>query len=68
MIYSKLKKGSYSVCVKNIVLITSDIELKGEIFILLKIRITWNSPCSSDRAQMTISYIKSSDLYYICVS
>ena len=32
---------------------------------LLKIRIAWNSPCSSDKVQVIISYYKSSDLKYV---
>ena len=55
----------YSVYVENFVLITSDIELRGETFVLLKIKITWNSPCSSDKVQVIISYYKSSDLNYV---
>ena len=39
--------------------------MKGETFVLLKIRITWNSPCSSDKVQVIISYYKSSDLNYV---
>ena len=45
-------------------MITSDIELSGETFILLRIRITWNSPCI-DRVQVIISYYKTSDLNYV---
>ena len=45
-------------------MITSDIELSGETFILLRIRIAWNSPCS-DRVQVIISYYKTSDLNYV---
>ena len=46
-------------------MITSDIELSGETFVLLKIKITWNSPCSSDKVQVIVSYYKSSGLYIL---
>ena len=43
-------------------MITSDIELRGETYVLLKIRISWNSPCI-DRVQVIVSYYKSSGSY-----
>ena len=42
--------------------ITSDIILTGETYVLLRIRITWNSPCI-DRVQVIVSYYKSSGSY-----
>ena len=41
--------------------ITSDIILTGETYVLLRIKITWNSPCI-DRVQVIISYYKTSIL------
>ena len=41
--------------------ITSDIILTGETYVLLRIMITWNSPCI-DRVQVIISYYKTSIL------
>ena len=37
-------------------------ELTGEMSILLRIKITWNSPCI-DRVQVIVSYYKSLGLY-----
>ena len=39
--------------------ITSDINLIGETYVLLRVKITWNSPCI-DKVQVIISYYKSS--------
>ena len=43
----------------SLISITSNSKLRGETFILLRIQITWNSPCI-DKVQVIISYYKSS--------
>ena len=42
--------------------ITSDVKLTGETHVLLRVKITWNSPCI-DRVQVIVSYYKSSGSY-----
>ena len=46
----------------SLVSITSNSKLKGETFALLRIQITWNSPCI-DKVQVIVSYYKSSGSY-----